>query len=124
MSRGLSALALALYACSPSTVERRQLADGSWQLSCRLPMDECARQADALCIDQRYRILRGQSRHVLHGVTLSQVDYRTSELTFVCGDDDKGPAPDASAPDRPQSSPDSPKVACTPGSTQACMGPG
>ena len=124
MKNGLSAFALALACCVPSTVERHRLADGSWQLTCRLPMDECARQADVLCVDQRYRILRGQSGHVFRGVAPSQVDYRTSELTFVCSNYDDGTSADASAPQTARSPGDAPPFACTPGATQACVGPG
>ena len=91
--------------CSPSTVEQRRLADGSWQLTCMLPMDECVRRADDICSDQRYRVVRGRSRHVTLGALPSREDYRTSELTFVCGDDD-GTLPDASALDAAQQAPD------------------
>jgi hypothetical protein len=120
-------LVLALVACSASNVERRHLADGSWEISCRLPMDECVRQADQLCMGQRYRILRGLSQHVVRGAGPSQVEFRTSELAFACSVDESAAsaAPVGSAP-RPD---DSSRAAatsrvCTPGATQACVGAG
>jgi hypothetical protein len=121
-------LALVLAGCASSTVERQRLADGSWHLTCGLPMDECARQADQLCTDQRYRILRGESRHVVRGAGPSQVEYRISDLTFACGghDDDASPSSGVSTPQAIRAAePANPvKPVCTPGGTQACVGPG
>jgi hypothetical protein len=121
---GRSGLALALVCCSPYAVERHQLADGSWQLTCRLPMDECARQADQLCTDQRYRIVHGKSQHVVRGAGPSQVEYRASELTFSCGNPDDAPPGGVAAPLARSAGPVDPaKLVCTPGVTQACVGP-
>jgi hypothetical protein len=128
MREYISGLALALACCSSYGVERQHLADGSWQLTCKLAMDECVQQADKLCMDQRYRIARGQSRHVVRGAGPSQVEYRISELTVVCGgsDDDSAPPGGALTPvlSRSADSTNPVKSVCTPGATQACVGPG
>jgi hypothetical protein len=127
MREYVSGFALALACCTSSAVERQQLADGSWKLTCALAMDECARQADKLCMDQRYRIVRGESRHGVRGAGPSQVEYRISELTVTCGlhDDHASTPAGAGAPlvrSADAANPVTP--ACVPGATQACVGPG
>ena len=110
-----------LAACATGPVERRHLADGSWQITCRLPMDECVRHFEAVCIDKRYRILSGQSKRELRDVDPGTREYRTSELVALCDRDALPPqvaqtgGPTAVIPPAPS---------CVPGSTQSCVGPG
>ena len=106
MARGWMAALTLLFACAASSVERQRLADGSWQLTCSLPMDACVREIEKVCKDKRYSILRGKSeirRKDMPYVT----EYHTSRLAFVC---DEGEAPAMAA--------------CAPGATQYCLGPG
>jgi hypothetical protein len=117
-----------LMACATGTVERHRLADGSWQITCKLPMDDCIRRTEVLCNDKRYRIVSGQSKNVIRDVPPGTREYRSSELTVVCSDresDDKtteAPAPLVSGPalSRPEGGLSS---VCIPGATQSCVGP-
>jgi hypothetical protein len=68
-------------------VERRRLADGSWHLTCQLPMDECVRNFEAVCMEKRYRILSAQSKRDVRDVDPGTKEYRTSELTALCDRD-------------------------------------
>src|SRR5258707_4487519 len=81
--RALCALAV-LAACAANPVERRQLADGSWRISCQLQMDACVRQLEVVCPDKRYRIVGGQSKRELRDVEPVVRETRTSELTAIC----------------------------------------
>jgi hypothetical protein len=118
--RGVVGLCV-LVACATGPVERRHLADGSWQLTCRLPMDECVRHFEAVCSDKRYRILSGQSKRELRDVDPGTREYRTSEFVALCDRDALPPqvaqvgGPTAVIP---------PASSCVPGSTQSCVGPG
>jgi hypothetical protein len=118
-------------------VERRKLADGSWQLTCRLPMDECVRHLEAICMDKRYRILAGQSKRELRDVEPGTREYRTSELTVLCDRDaadfaaaaaaasPSGPPPPGAPPlpPPPPAPAAAPRASCVPGAAQACVGP-
>jgi len=117
-----------LVACATGTVERHRLADGSWQITCKLPMDDCIRRIEEVCNDKRYRIVSGQSKNVIRDVPPGTREYRTSELTVLCTDQDTseattaGPGPLPSGPtlSRPDGGPSS---GCVPGASQACVGP-
>lgn len=141
-----------LASCAANPVERKQLADGSWRITCQLPMDACVRQLEIVCPEKRYRILGGQSQRELRDVEPVVRESRTSELTAVCdhhgGDALFGgtatstslSAPVGSAPvgavpwvvgsvtppvaAAPAASTTAPALpkACVPGSTQACVG--
>jgi hypothetical protein len=122
---------LLLASCITGPVERQRLADGSWHLTCRLPMDECVRHFEAVCMDKRYRILGGQSRRDLRDVDPGTKEYRTSELTALCERDSaqfaaaSAVAPSLPPPPAPPPSASVPRPAsCVPGATQACVGPG
>jgi hypothetical protein len=118
-----------LTACAAGSVERKRLADGSWHVTCRLPMDECVRQFEQVCLEKRYRILSGQSKREVHDVEPSIREYRTTELTAICDRDaaeSAAAAASASAPAPPPVSSAAVHEAprCVPGTTQACVGPG
>ena len=100
-SRFIGALVF-LAACATGSVERQRLADGSWHLTCRLPMDECLRHFEQVCMDKRYRILSGRSQRDVRDVDPGTREYRTSEITALCDRDAaemaaSAPAPSASA---------------------------
>jgi hypothetical protein len=118
--------AFALASCWSGNVQRQQLPNGSWQLTCKLPMGDCVQQADSLCLDQRYRIVGGQSRHVLRGVSPTQVDYRASDLTIVCGEREEEPTTLGASVSLAHTTDAGSwnKSVCTPGATQSCVGPG
>src|SRR6266404_2148278 len=73
-----------LVACAANPVERKQLADGSWRITCQLPMDACVRQLEVVCPEKRYRIVGGQSKRELRDVEPVVRETRTSELTAIC----------------------------------------
>src|SRR5882757_5919980 len=73
-----------LASCAANPVERRQLADGSWRITCQLPMDACVRQLEIVCTEKRYRIVSGQSQRELRDVEPVVRETRTSERTAVC----------------------------------------
>ena len=119
--------------CSASGQPPAQQADGSYQLSCNGPLSECLQRAEHICKDQGYTVM-GQDVHDLvgHEQGQSQVEIRKSEATVHCGKPAAGgremvevkreapvsmiapdPAPAKAAP-----------LACVPGTTQACTGPG
>jgi hypothetical protein len=127
----LAALAAGLVApaCATPhvTVDRR--ADGIYHLSCPLNLPECLRAAEVLCEHRRYAVLRAFDEHDLRGDTTQPTDVRWSEAFVRCGferswDKDSSalhqqdlcpPAAAAAAP--------GPVRVCTPGATQACVGP-
>jgi hypothetical protein len=106
-------------ACAVPEVQSQKLNDGSWAFTCELPMDECLRQAQKTCKNQRYRILDGTSETRLRDVPPFEEAYHTSRVHLVCTND--GAAPLLSF----QSPPADPKAAraCTPGETRECVGP-
>lgn len=107
-----------------------QQADGSYRLSCAGPLTECLERAERLCKDEGYTVM-GQDVHELlgHESGQSQVEVRKSEATIFCGKP-QGAGSRAfveSKRDPVTASPVAPKaepLACVPGSTQACIGPG
>lgn len=101
--------------CTSAAVERQHLADGSWHFTCRLPMDECVRHLETICMDKRYRILSAQSKRELRDVDPGIRETRISDITAVC---------DRERPEPQLASDAGPPPACVPGSTQACVGPG
>ena len=105
--------------CTSAAVERQHLADGSWHFTCRLPMDECVRHVETICMDKRYRILSAQSKRELRDVDPGIRETRISDITAVCDREKPEPQLASSVAPAPASSP-----ACVPGSTQACVGPG
>jgi hypothetical protein len=138
-----------LASCVTGPVERQRLADGSWHLTCRLPMDECVRHFEAVCMDKRYRILSAQSKRDVRDVDPGTREYRLSEITALCDRDAPQVAAAAAAPAPPIPPPGVPPPppigapplgappapppagpgvarasACVPGATQACIGPG
>ncbi len=114
-----------LAACTASRVERQQLADGSWKVTCPLPMDACVRNFEIVCPDKRYRILGGQSQRELRDVEPIVREYQSSELIAICNPRSAAaPAPQAAPAGSVTPPTAAPAPICAPGSTQGCVGPG
>jgi hypothetical protein len=105
---------LLLVSCVTGPVERRRLADGSWHLTCQLPMDECVRNFEAVCMDKRYRILSAQSKRDVRDVDPGTKEYRTSELTALCDRDSAQFAAAAASSPAAQPPPATPAAAVAP----------
>jgi hypothetical protein len=112
-----------------------QQADGSYRLSCAGPLSDCLERAERLCKDEGYTVM-GQDVHELlgHESGQSQVEVRKSEATVYCGKPQspgarsfvelKRDAPVSSRSESPPATIPAPTLACVPGTTQACVGPG
>jgi hypothetical protein len=117
--------------CSRGGGMPAQQADGSYRLSCTGPLTDCLERAERLCKDEGYTVM-GQDVHELlgHEQGQSQIEVRKSEATIHCGKPQGSGArafvelkrdPVSAAPP-PPAKPE--PLACVPGSTQACVGPG
>lgn len=127
-------LMVALASCSRGGQLPAQQADGSYRLSCNGPLTDCLQRAEVLCKDEGYTVM-GQDVHDLlgHEQGQSQVEIRKSEATIYCGKpaasgtrqmvEVKREAPVSALKPEPAPAKASP-LACVPGTTQACTGPG
>jgi hypothetical protein len=111
---------LFLAGCATGNVERHRLADGSWQFTCKLSMDECVRHVEQVCSDKRYRILAGNSQNIVRDVPPGTREYHTSDLTVTCGDEG-APSPEGAGPTLARPAASAGPV-CVAGTTQACVG--
>jgi hypothetical protein len=109
-----------LGACRAGAFEQQRLADGSWQLTCRAPMDACVREIEKTCRDKRYRIVGGSSELRLRDAPPYETEYPTSRIGFVCSGVE---APVVGAPAAPDAS-DLVSRMCGPGDTRICVGAG
>jgi hypothetical protein len=120
-----------LAGCSRGAEAPPQQPDGGYRLSCVGPLTECLERADKLCKDEGYSVM-GQDTHEMlgHEQGQSQVEVRKSEATVYCGKPKSGQERSfvetkrdklVSATPAPEKAP---PLACVPGSTQACVGPG
>jgi hypothetical protein len=116
-------------ACGPAQFQQEKLNDGSFKVTCELPMDECVRRAGDLCRNQRYRIIDGTSETRLRDAPPFERAYHTSRLHLACSNDgaevllslDSKPA----SADKPAT--DAAKATaplCSPGETRTCVGAG
>lgn len=106
-------------ACAAPILERQHLADGSWQLTCRLAMDACVREVEQICKDKQYRILNASSETRRKDAPPFETEYHTSRLAFACGKLPEGVVPGAVV----DAGLGSGRV-CGSGDTRACVGPG
>jgi hypothetical protein len=109
-----------LPACMPPRLEQQRLPDGSWQMTCRAPMDECIRELENTCRSKRYRILGATSELKLRDAPPYEKEYRTSKLSFICSSDNEVP-PAPAANSLPEAGDGR---TCGAGDTRACVGPG
>jgi hypothetical protein len=127
-------LGLVLVACSSSGGKPARLADGGYRLSCRGPLSDCLKGADKVCREQGYTVAVARDKRELlgHEQGQSQVEVRRSEATIYCGSSPlpaSAPPPEPASPAPPVLAPapvpaPPPARACTPGASQACVGPG
>lgn len=127
-------LAVALSACTGNRVVTERRPDGIFHLKCKMSLQQCLDQAEILCNHQRFAVLRAFDDHGWKGVSLYTLETRDSEAYVRCtqtaswGPENtdlmKAPlCPEAEAPKSPAPAPAAPARACTPGATQACVGP-
>ena len=123
-----------LVSCSGSSDQPPRQPDGSYLLACKGPLSDCLKRAERLCRDQSYFISDARDERELlgHESGESRVEVRKSEAVVFCG---KPPSvgkrpmveiehePVSPPPSARPTEPQPPPRACTPGATQACVGP-
>ena len=131
LPRLATAAVVLVFGCATGgrvTSERR--ADGIYHLRCNTPLPECLREAENLCQNQRYAVLRAFDARDLKGDTAQPAEYRSSEAFVRCStfakmwvgeNKDLKEQPLCPAPPLPAAPP--PPQGCTPGLSQACVGP-
>jgi hypothetical protein len=127
----LSVSLFSVLACSRAAEPPAPQADGGYRLSCTGPLIECLERAEKLCKDEGYSVMGQDTRELLgHEQGQSQVEVRKSEATVYCGKPKSAAERSfvetrqdklVSASPPPEKAP---PLACVPGSTQACIGPG
>lgn len=110
---------LALTHCA-STTKTKQLADGSWKITCKSEYERCVHNAQRVCGELKPRILSGGDKDELYGTPGNQVKVIKSELLVVCEDPAAPPPGLYKLPKREEP----PALVCAPGVTQRCVGPG
>jgi hypothetical protein len=132
-----SLLALSLVAplaCSRGGESPAKQPDGSYRLSCTGALSDCLQRAERLCRDQGYVV--AEARDVMellgHESGESQVPIRKSDAIIYCNDGRPRERPmievkrdtpvTTLTPAAPPPAPAA--LACVPGTTQACVGPG
>lgn len=113
-----------LAACAGPEVTTQPMKDGSFAVTCRLPMAECLRRVEDRCPLQRFRIIQGVSATHLRDAPPFERAYHVSQLQVVCTGDDR-----ESLPPIADKAAGSPAVApashgCSRGETRECVGPG
>jgi hypothetical protein len=125
---------LSLAACGTmADFSSQRLADGNYQLECRVSLAQCLGRVDDVCHGSPFEVLsaRDNRRAVDIPIGNYQPESRTSDAVIRCtknkplfgGGNDapkNGPAPGAA---QPIAAP-IPARACVPGATQACIGSG
>jgi hypothetical protein len=130
---------MGLLAGGCSGASTRSLGPDTWRVRCKSSMATCAAKADELCSDRGYVVVGGRSYKQIYGPEGQQVADERGELVVRCGTGpdstleaaDAGPAA-WRLPARPDGQPVEPPpdpstrpahLVCTPGETQACVGP-
>jgi hypothetical protein len=131
---GSALLALSVVAgCSRPGVRMQSLADGTRELECQVPLWKCLQHVDDYCKGASYEVLYALDKQQVFGSQQSTIEARTSEAVIRCqGQHVKltGPVDPPPAAAAPTSTPPvattskAPALACVPGATQACVGPG
>lgn len=112
-----------LAACGSAEIQSQKLKDGSYEVSCELPMDQCILRVQDQCRNQRYRIVEGTSEVKLLDAPPFEKAYHTSRLHLVCSDDGGEPLLGRKETTAAKAVPASNNV-CATGDTRACVGPG
>lgn len=127
LDRGILLGGLLALACThTSGVERRAQDDGSYLVDCRQPLTQCLVSIEQVC-RSGYEIVRGREDRTLSGpqepnepVIISQVVARCRSSSSLFGGAEK---PSPPAPSGGAAAAAVPSRSCTPGATQACVGP-
>ncbi|MEP7051809.1 MAG: hypothetical protein ABJB12_15705 [Pseudomonadota bacterium] len=112
-----------LSACGSAEVRSQKLHDGSYEISCELPMDQCIFRVQDQCRNQRYRILEGTSEVKLVDAPPFEKAYHASRLHLVCSADGGRPLLGREQTSAAKPAPAS-DIVCTTGETRTCVGPG
>jgi hypothetical protein len=126
----LTALIASTLGCATVPAVRTELgADGIYHLKCTTTLQVCLNQAEVICHQERYVVLRAFDLHDYAGDSVQPTETRQSEAFVRCGvrgtwgDANKSlmaepvsPAPSAAPVVAP------PSRFCTPGASQACVG--
>jgi hypothetical protein len=134
----IALLGFLLAACHAATLPAVRQPDGTWHLECGGTLELCVQKAREVCKGGGYVVLSGMDKQQIFGAELgvSQVEVRQAELNVACANR-RGDLPKVlvsnslSLPPRPpEPEPEvgaakKPAVtACTPGTTQRCVGAG
>jgi hypothetical protein len=125
----LIALTASTLGCATVPAVRTELgADGIYHLKCKTTLQVCLHQAEVLCHEERYAVLRAFDLHEYAGDSVQPTESRSSEAFVRCGargswgDENKAlmASPLLAPPSAPPAAP--PARLCTPGASQACVG--
>lgn len=131
---GLAASLLAIQGCTSNvTVTRRE--DGLYHLKCSHTLQSCLGEAENLCKQSSFVVLRGYDERDFKGRSDVPEAVPASEALIACGPrrgwgnlEQVRLEPLAKACEKPASepvaAPAAPGGVCTPGASQACVGPG
>jgi hypothetical protein len=126
-------MVLALGCATARAVKTDLGPDGVYHLTCRTTLQVCLNQAEVLCHQERYAVLRAFDLHDYAGDSVQPTETRQSEAFVRCGargtwgEENKAllASPLSAAVGAPASSAPlfaSPARPCTPGASQACIG--
>lgn len=137
---GLCALSLAavLPACASTNAETQALGDRTYRIRCKAPLAACLKKAEELCPEVSYDVLKARDRRTYTGVEPAVIQHRSSEAIVECGSrgipmfdepdlaEEVQTSPEGKAKDeaKPTPTPEEPRLACTPGVSEACVGIG
>jgi hypothetical protein len=126
----LIALAVFVEACATAPVVTTDLGpDGVYHLKCGTTLQVCLNRAELLCHSQRYAVLRAFDNHEYAGDTVFPTETRQSEAFVRCGsrgswgDANKSLMASPLGPAVVAAPVATPSRLCTPGASQACVGP-
>jgi hypothetical protein len=128
---GLVATIAAISGCvsgPPVTTERRP--DGVYHLRCKASLPACLDEAEKVCGHQHYAVLRAFDDHEYKGDATFPTEFRASEAFVRCGvrgswgDENTDLRRQALCPEPAERVVVQAPRGCTPGVSQACVGPG
>jgi hypothetical protein len=130
----LVALVPLVLGCATGPAVKTELgADGVYHLTCRTTLQVCLNEAEVVCHNERYAVLRAFDLHGYAGDSVQPTESRHSEAFVRCGargtwgEENKTlmASPLSAVAGAPASSATpaaSPVRLCTPGASQACVG--
>lgn len=119
-------------ACATPGIERRNLGQDRFHFLCRTALTTCLSHVGEVCQDRSYDVIAARDRRSFTGVEPAEREQRSSEAVVECrtrgtplfdeGDLLKEVTTEAAPTASP--APEPPKMLCTPGTTQSCVGVG